>query len=119
MSHIDIYSAKVNTRRYTVRTHRCPVGLVVRSDVSNIGKDNYCERKTQTLVLVHVNQVWMLLIDANSISLKGITFGLVYLPAIVIVGQWFEKRRALASGIAVCGSGIGAFVFAPLSRFDR
>ncbi len=38
----------------------------------------------------------------------------MYLPAIVMVGYYFEKRRAFATGVAVCGSGIGAFVFAPL-----
>ena len=36
----------------------------------------------------------------------------MYLPAIVMVGFYFEKRRAFAKGIAVCGSGIGTFVFA-------
>ena len=41
-------------------------------------------------------------------------FGLMYLPAIVMVGYYFDRRRALATGVAVCGSGIGAFVFAPL-----
>jgi hypothetical protein len=44
----------------------------------------------------------------------GAGFGLMYLPAIVMVGYYFERRRAFATGIAVCGSGIGAFVFAPL-----
>ncbi|XP_052805374.1 monocarboxylate transporter 12-like isoform X2 [Mya arenaria] len=47
----------------------------------------------------------------------GIGFGLMYLPAIVMVGYYFDKRRALATGIAVCGSGIGSFVFAPLSEY--
>lgn len=47
-------------------------------------------------------------------ALGGMGFGLMYLPAIVMVGFYFEKRRALATGIAVCGSGIGAFIFAPL-----
>ena len=45
----------------------------------------------------------------------GIGFGLIYLPAIVSVGYYFEKRRALATGIAVCGSGFGTFVFAPVA----
>ncbi|XP_060068752.1 monocarboxylate transporter 12-like [Ylistrum balloti] len=45
----------------------------------------------------------------------GIGFGLVYTPTIIIVSYYFEKRRALATGIATCGSGIGGFVFAPLS----
>ena len=35
----------------------------------------------------------------------------MYLPSLVIVGHYFKKRRALATGIAVCGSGVGAFVF--------
>lgn len=45
----------------------------------------------------------------------GFGFGMMYLPAIVIVGYYFEKRRALATGIAVCGSGIGMFILAPVS----
>ena len=40
----------------------------------------------------------------------------MYLPSIVIVGFYFERRRALATGIAVCGSGVGTFIFAPFSR---
>nr|CAH0099431.1 unnamed protein product [Daphnia galeata] len=44
----------------------------------------------------------------------GIADGLVYTPAVVGVGFYFEKRRALATGIVLCGSGAGAFVFAPL-----
>lgn len=45
--------------------------------------------------------------------LGGIGLGFVYLPSIVIVSHYFEKKRALATGIAVCGSGIGTFIFAP------
>ncbi|XP_071174840.1 monocarboxylate transporter 9-like [Mytilus edulis] len=47
-------------------------------------------------------------------GIAGGGFGLAYLPAIIMVGYYFEKRRAFATGIAVCGSGIGGFVFAPL-----
>ena len=47
----------------------------------------------------------------------GIGFGMIYLPAVVFVGYYFEKRRALATGIAVCGSGIGMFIMAPTSGF--
>lgn len=36
------------------------------------------------------------------------------MPSIVMVGFYFDRKRALATGIAVCGSGIGTFVFAPL-----
>lgn len=44
----------------------------------------------------------------------GLGFGLIYLPAIVSVTTYFEKKRSLATGIAVCGSGFGTFVFAPV-----
>ncbi|KAF5300320.1 hypothetical protein FQA39_LY11177 [Lamprigera yunnana] len=44
----------------------------------------------------------------------GLGFGLIYLPAIVSVTTYFEKKRSLATGIAVCGSGFGTFIFAPL-----
>ena len=45
----------------------------------------------------------------------GFGLGLVYLPAVVMVSYYFEKRRALATGISVCGSGVGTFLFAPLA----
>lgn len=43
-------------------------------------------------------------------------FGLIYLPAIVSVTMYFEKYRSLATGIAVCGSGFGTFIFSPLTE---
>lgn len=46
--------------------------------------------------------------------LTGLGFGMIYLPAIVSVTCYFEKYRSLATGIAVCGSGLGTFIFAPL-----
>ncbi|XP_029177407.1 monocarboxylate transporter 3 isoform X3 [Nylanderia fulva] len=45
----------------------------------------------------------------------GLGFGLIYLPAVVCVGYYFETKRSLATGIAVCGSGFGTFAFAPLA----
>ncbi|KAH7641473.1 monocarboxylate transporter 5-like [Dermatophagoides farinae] len=47
----------------------------------------------------------------------GVGFGLMYLPAIVIVTSYFEKRRAFATGIAVCGSGIGTAIMSPLIEY--
>ncbi|XP_018576651.1 monocarboxylate transporter 12 [Anoplophora glabripennis] len=47
--------------------------------------------------------------------LGGFGFGLIYLPAVVCVGYYFESKRSLATGIAVCGSGAGTFAFAPLA----
>jgi hypothetical protein len=62
---------------------------------------------------------------AESIELLIFTFGVVsgfglalcYVTAVVIVAYYFEKRRSLATGLSVCGSGIGTFLFAPLTTF--
>src|SRR3954471_19160295 len=43
--------------------------------------------------------------------ISGTGFGLMYCPAIVIVTIYFEKRRSLATGITVCGAGVGTFLF--------
>lgn len=45
----------------------------------------------------------------------GVGAGLIYVPAVITTGFYFERWRALATGIAVCGSGIGAFVLAPVT----
>jgi len=39
---------------------------------------------------------------------------MMFLSAIVIVGFYFERRRALAATIAMCGSGFGTAGMAPL-----
>lgn len=49
--------------------------------------------------------------------ISGLGFGLMYLPAIVSVSHYFDTKRSFATGLAVCGSGIGTFIFAPLSKF--
>ena len=47
--------------------------------------------------------------------LAGTGFGMIYLPAIVTLGQWFNKNLAFATGVAVCGTGCGMFIFAPIT----
>lgn len=42
---------------------------------------------------------------------------MIYLPSIVSVGFYFDKKRPMATGIAVCGSGIGTFIFSPLLEY--
>ncbi|EAT33471.1 AAEL014258-PA [Aedes aegypti] len=43
--------------------------------------------------------------------LTGIGGGLSTTPGIVIVSQYFEKRRALANGITISGTAAGSFIF--------
>ena len=47
--------------------------------------------------------------------LGGVGLGLMYAPAVVTVGQYFSRRLNLATGISVCGSGAGTFLFAPVA----
>ncbi|XP_045424037.1 monocarboxylate transporter 12 [Lemur catta] len=44
----------------------------------------------------------------------GLGFALCYSPAIAMVGKYFSRRKALAYGIAMSGSGIGTFILAPV-----
>jgi len=46
--------------------------------------------------------------------LTGIGFGLMYIPAVVIVAETFNKRRSLAVGLSLCGAGAGQIGMAPL-----
>lgn len=48
---------------------------------------------------------------------SGVGFGLIYLPSIVIIGLYFERKRPLALGLSVSGSGIGYFAFSPISQY--
>ena len=43
--------------------------------------------------------------------------GLSYSPAVVTIAMYFEKRRALANGIAVAGSGVGNFIIPLAIRY--
>ncbi|KAG6446020.1 hypothetical protein O3G_MSEX004225 [Manduca sexta] len=45
----------------------------------------------------------------------GIGLCMIYMPAVLTVGFYFEKWRALATGLALCGSGVGTFLMAPLT----
>lgn len=40
-----------------------------------------------------------------------------FVAAVITVGYYFERWRALATGIAMCGSGAGTFVMAPFCEF--
>ncbi len=47
----------------------------------------------------------------------GIGVGLTYVPSVGAVQPWFERQRALASGIAVSGIGAGNLIAPPLAAW--
>lgn len=59
-------------------------------------------------------EFWHLLITQG--FLFGLGISIAYFPALSIIAHWFEKKRGLATGIAVSGSGIGGLAMAPLTR---
>ena len=63
----------------------------------------------------HANSVEMLYLT-YSIGL-GIGIGLTYVPSVGAVQPWFDKRRVLASGIAVSGIGVGNLLAPPLAAW--
>ena len=44
----------------------------------------------------------------------GLGFAMMHLPAVVTVNFYFDSRRSLATGIALCGSGFGGLLLPPL-----
>ncbi|GFO16902.1 monocarboxylate transporter 14 [Plakobranchus ocellatus] len=47
----------------------------------------------------------------------GVGFSLSYTPSLVFVGLHFKKRRSLANGLSLAGSGIGSFALPNLMRW--
>ena len=64
-------------------------------------------------------EIWQLYLSQG--LLVGIGSGLIYVPSLPIVSQWFGKRRALANGMSSAGSGIGglAMSFAIQSMIEK
>ena len=48
-------------------------------------------------------------------GLLGLGLGIIYLPRLDCITQYFDKKRPFVTGIAICGSGIGTFIMAPLT----
>jgi hypothetical protein len=60
----------------------------------------------------YVTSVWQLYITFGCIV--GGSFSICYVTSVLTVAYYFDKRRSLATGLSVCGTGIGTFTFAPL-----
>ncbi|XP_060568233.1 monocarboxylate transporter 11-like isoform X1 [Ruditapes philippinarum] len=48
--------------------------------------------------------------------IAGCGFGMVFMPAVLIVTQYFTRLRSVACGIALSGCGIGVFIFSPVLK---
>lgn len=84
--------------------------------------DRYGCRKVTICGAIMASAGFIISSTANSMLVLCITFGILagfglslcYVASVVIVAYYFDKKRSFATGLAVCGSGIGTFIFAPL-----
>lgn len=49
--------------------------------------------------------------------IAGLGLGLCYVTAVVSIAFWFDKKRNLAIGLGACGTGVGTFVYAPMTQY--
>lgn len=83
-----------------------------------------CSRKVTIVGSILASIGFFISSFTDSIEMLLFTFGifagfglsLCYVAAVVIVAYYFDKRRSFATGLSVCGSGIGTFIFAPLTQ---
>ncbi|KAL5019056.1 hypothetical protein ScPMuIL_004778 [Solemya velum] len=68
------------------------------------------------LISSQVNSIGMLCFFFGIVGGFGISMGCV--TSVVMVAFYFRKKRAFATGLAVCGTGIGTFLFAPLMEYS-
>lgn len=64
------------------------------------------------MVSIFVPNVYFMLGTYGVIG--GISTGCTYITSLIVVAQYFDKKRGIATGITMAGSGVGSFVFAPL-----
>lgn len=60
-------------------------------------------------------ELWQLYLTQG--FLLGLGAALCFFPAVSIPSQWFLRRRASATGIAVAGSGVGGIVWSVISDY--
>ena len=60
------------------------------------------------------NNIYLLYLFFGVIA--GCGLSLCYVASIIIVAYYFDRRRSFATGISVCGSGVGTFLFAPIAN---
>ncbi|KFB52070.1 AGAP001782-PA-like protein [Anopheles sinensis] len=92
--------------------------------VASFLTDRYGCRKVTIIGSILASIGFALSAYANSIEMLYLTFGILsgfglslcYVAAVVIVAYYFDKKRSFATGLSVCGSGIGTMVFASLTQ---
>lgn len=97
-----------------------PIGPIVSALANKYGCKNVCIAGSIIACVAFILSTFSPNVTVLMLTygvMGGFGFGLIYLPAVVAVGYYFETKRSLATGIAVCGSGFGTFTFAPFANY--
>jgi MFS family permease len=65
------------------------------------------------ILTAQVRRLWLAYLTFG--AGMGVAVACTYVPALVLVGVWFKRRRDTALGFAVAGIGCGTLVLAPLA----
>ncbi|XP_050422604.1 monocarboxylate transporter 12-like [Adelges cooleyi] len=92
--------------------------------VASFLTDRYGCQKVTIIGSIIASAGFVISAFADSLFMLFITFGFIsgfglslcYVAAVVIVAYYFDKKRSFATGLSVCGSGIGTVIFAPLNH---
>lgn len=68
-----------------------------------------CLQFASMILASFATKLWQLYLTQGLLQLYGLAF--ISLPAIPLASPWFQKKRVLASGLSVMGSGVGGVVF--------
>lgn len=60
-------------------------------------------------------RIWQLFLTQG--MLVGLGAGLIYIPSLPVISQWFAKRRSLANGVSSAGSGTGGLFYSFLTEY--
>lgn len=70
---------------------------------------------TGFILAVFSNSIEMLLLTFGTIA--GLGLGMCYVTAVVSIAYWFDKKRSLAVSLGACGTGLGTFIYAPMTQY--
>ena len=60
------------------------------------------------------HKIWQLFLTQG--VMFGLGIGLIFIPTLPLISQWFSSKRALANGLAASGTGLGGVILSNTTR---
>ncbi|GEQ67415.1 hypothetical protein JCM33374_g1080 [Metschnikowia sp. JCM 33374] len=68
-----------------------------------------CFQTLGYMLAAECKELWQIFLCQG--VLVGISFALIFIPGTLVIPTWFDKKKALAMGVAVSGAGLGGLVY--------